>query len=252
MKIQYCSDIHLEFKSNREFMLENALWPVGEILILAGDILPLCETEKYSDFISYAADKYEAVYWIPGNHEYYRYNLGGVASPLHEKIRSNVFLVNDIVIPYKDVNLVCSTLWSRISPEKEWLIQHGVTDFHQIRWGEERLRAHRFNQLHENSVAFLDDAFRVYAGQKNIVVTHHVPTLYKFPQPFLSSPFREAFGVELFNLIEASNALYWIYGHHPCPVAPFTVGNTTLITNQLGYVRENQHRWYNPKAIVEV
>ena len=38
MRIQYASDLHLEFADNWRFLRENPLLVTGEILILAGDI----------------------------------------------------------------------------------------------------------------------------------------------------------------------------------------------------------------------
>ena len=33
MKIQYCSDLHLEFEENKKFLKQNPIKPVGDILI---------------------------------------------------------------------------------------------------------------------------------------------------------------------------------------------------------------------------
>lgn len=132
MKIQYCSDLHLEFKENKHFLAKNPIQPTGEILLLAGDIVPFALIDKHNDFFDYVSANYESVFWVPGNHEYYHYNLKDVKNPLYEKIRHNVFLVNNQIIPYKSVNLIFSTLWSSISPQNEWDIQRNVSDIVRI------------------------------------------------------------------------------------------------------------------------
>ena len=38
MKIQYASDLHLEFADNRDYIEMGGIQPVGDILVLAGDI----------------------------------------------------------------------------------------------------------------------------------------------------------------------------------------------------------------------
>lgn len=201
--------------------------------------------------MDYLSNTYEQVYWIPGNHEYYYYNLGTMQDPLCENIRSNVFLLNNHTIRYNNVNFLCTTLWGNISPANEWDIQQSLSDFHVIKWNERKFRPGDFNQLHQNSIAYLQSALQETKGQNNIVISHHVPTLFNYPSKYGSSILNEAFAVELYDIIYDSNALYWIYGHHHHNTPAFKIGNTTLLTNQLGYVQQEQ-LGFNPKASINV
>ena len=41
MKVQYASDLHLEFYDNSVYIARNPFKAVGDVLVLAGDTLPL-------------------------------------------------------------------------------------------------------------------------------------------------------------------------------------------------------------------
>src|SRR5882672_7268414 len=123
MVLQYCSDLHLEFRENKQFLNQHPLQPKGEILILAGDIVTFTEIDKRKDFFDYISDNFKLTYWLPGNHEYYYSEASERSGTINEKIRENIFLVNNITFRHDDVRLIFSTLWSKISPANEWEIE---------------------------------------------------------------------------------------------------------------------------------
>ena len=133
LKIQYASDLHLEFPANKEYLKQYPLQPVGDVLVLAGDIVPFAVLNKHQDFFSYIADNLKTTYWLPGNHEYYHFDIAEKSGVLHEAIRSNVFMVNNTSVVHEHVKLVFSTLWSRISPGYQLQIERSLNDFHVIK-----------------------------------------------------------------------------------------------------------------------
>ena len=69
---------------------------------------------------------------------------------------------------------------------------------------------------------------------------------------YRGSDLNEAFAVELFNTIEASTIDYWIYGHHHSNTPNFTIGNTQMLTNQLGYVQNGEHQFFNAAKTIQL
>ena len=251
MKIQYCSDLHLEFPENKNFMEENPIIAEGEVLILAGDIIPFSRINKANEFFDYLSGSFEKVWWIPGNHEYYHYDLVEKKGTFNEQVRDNVHLVNNSTFDYRNVRFVFSTLWSRISPPNAWEISRGLNDFQLIKCNGNRLTPDDYNQLHINSLEFLNNEL-VNKSVKTVVVTHHVPTFLNYPEKYKADVLNEAFASELFEQVEASQANYWIYGHHHQYVEPFTIGTTTLLTNQLGYVKYGEHECFKRDRCFEI
>ena len=252
MKIQYCSDLHLEFQENKNYLKRFPLKPEGEILLLAGDIVLFKTMKEHDDFFNYCSDNFGATYWIPGNHEYYHFDLVDVKIPMNEKINENVLLLNNQTITFKNVELVFSTLWSHIPPQQEYIVQQSVNDFNLIKQNGKTITAKDFNALHKTDFDFLKTELAKLTDKLRIVVTHHVPTLMHYPEQYRNSNINSAFALELYDFIESNNAAYWIYGHHHCNTAAFKIGNTTMLTNQLGYVQNNEHKNFNHSAIIEI
>ncbi len=73
-------------------MKQYPLVPVGDVLVLAGDIVPLAIMDQYQDFFSWVADHFETTYWLPGNHEYYHFDIAEKSGAVNEKIRNVMYL----------------------------------------------------------------------------------------------------------------------------------------------------------------
>jgi predicted phosphohydrolase len=252
MVIQYCSDLHLEFPENKVYMAEHPLKPAGDILLLAGDIVPLAGMDTETAFFDLLSQQFEQTYWVPGNHEYYRSDIKDRTGTMNVKLRSNVSLVNNCVITYKDVRLIFSTLWSRISPEKEAVIRQGMADFHLIKNNGSRLSIDDYHRLHAQCRAFLFEQLNKKNQHDTVVISHHVPTFLNYPEKYADSELSEGFAVELSDLIEQSDVNFWIYGHTHEVIPDFMVGNTLLTTNQLGYVRFREHQKFRPDRTITI
>ncbi len=252
LKLQYASDLHLEFPENKEFMREFPLQPVGDVLVLAGDIVPFAIIEKQKDFFNYASDHFEATYWLPGNHEYYHYNIATKSGVLNEKIRSNVFLVNNTSVIHNNTRLIFSTLWSHISVANQWQIERSMNDFRLIKHGKYRFSSEQYNELHKESLSFIQNDLKL-AKESNIAVfTHHCPTFLNYPPQYKGDALNEAFAVELFDMIEPSSIDCWVYGHHHSNIPEFSIGKTKLLTNQLGYVQRYENTLFKTDKCIEL
>ncbi len=251
MRIQYCSDLHLEFEQNSRWMIRNPLKVKGDILILAGDVTPLHDEFLNDPFFNFISDNYKEVFWVPGNHEYYYKDISEFSNAFNFKIRNNVHVVNNSAIDVDNVHFIFSTLWSQISPQNEKTIEQAVSDFDCISKQNKKLKARDFNAMHDSSVEFIFESLKTKTA-KTVVVTHHLPSLECNSKEHKASPINEAFSVELSHKISQSNANFWIYGHSHFNQKPIYIGNTVLLTNQLGYVHSKEHTDFKRNAYISL
>ncbi|OQY02928.1 MAG: hypothetical protein B6I20_06090 [Bacteroidetes bacterium 4572_117] len=253
MKIQYCSDLHLEFGENSQFLQQSPLIPVADTLVLAGDITYLRSDFFENKFFDYVSDNWEQTFWIPGNHEYYcgidmdKYQL---STPV--AIRKNVFLLNNTSIKINGIFLIFSTLWSKVEKRYANYIQDNISDFECIVSGKQKLDVGTFNKLHKESLAFLRTETERLKSETKVIVTHHLPSNQCNAIEFLGSKLNSAFCTELSGFVEKTNAQAWIYGHSHRNMPEVKIGKTRLVTNQLGYVQHNEHKTFARDKVIEI
>jgi len=253
MNFQYASDLHQEFARNKKAVFKKPLLPAAEILLLAGDILPISDLQKHQDFINYLSDHFKMTYWLPGNHEFYGSDLSTMPNSFEESIRSNVLLLNNIVKEVVDsggpIELIFSTLWSYIPDHLTEIVAKRVQDFSQIQWDGSQMTPKVYNQLHQNALQFLKAALASKAARK-MVISHHVPSFLNYPKKHQNDPINACFASNLDHFMQKRAPNAWIFGHHHFNIPPFLIGKTTLYTNQLGYVKFKEGAGFDRSASI--
>ena len=254
MKVQFASDLHLEFYGNATYLARNPFKAVGDVLVLAGDTMPLKEYDSYSRhrFFDWCADNYRQTFLVPGNHEYYRDDLQEYPDSWMKDLRPNVWMCENKSFLIDDTEFILSTLWSHI-PGKDWpALQRGMTDFHLIRYGRKLLTQSVYNAMHERDLAFIKDAVSKSRAAHKVVVTHHVPTRLCVAPEFEGSALESGFTVDLTEYIESSGIDLWVYGHSHRSITR-KVGDTLVTSNQIGYADYKEYlRNFSGKMSVDL
>lgn len=250
MKIQYCSDLHLERFTNKVWIEDNPIIPIGEVLIVAGDTHYLGENYKTLDFFKFASDNFRQTYVIPGNHEFYNgYDVSICEGKINEDLLSNVKLIHNDVVYENNLKLVFSTMWSKIENHPREII-NGITDFKRIKYRGKRFGVYNFNEVHKTCFDFIE---KETAGDgKKIVVTHHLPSSFCNAPEHKDSIYNDAFCVDKTEFVSKSNIDYWIYGHNHRMLPAFELNGTKLVSNQLGYVDFFEHKLFVRDKIISI
>ncbi|MEG0693715.1 MAG: metallophosphoesterase [Oscillospiraceae bacterium] len=237
MRIQFVSDLHLEFKENLAYVQSIPFEVTGEILILAGDTFYLKDrTMPNIKFWKWASQNYQQVMLVPGNHEFY--NNGDVSvrgDSWQYMFLDNVGYYYNKVVRIGDVDIILSTLWSHIPAENEFNVFRGMNDFCQILYDKHRLRIEDFNAEHEKCLAFIKQSVLESTAKHIVVVTHHLPTFQAIAKERINDSMNNAYVTGLSNFIADSRIDYWIYGHSHENIDT-EICTTKIVSNQLGYL----------------
>lgn len=254
MKIQYASDLHLEFRENWRILRQEEPMDVrGDVLVLAGDIGYLGDDNyRTHPFWDWASENFRQVIVALGNHEFYKYyNLQTMHDGLIGEIRPNVhYYYNKVIRIDEDIDIIVSTLWAHIDLKDAYQTEQSVTDFHRIMYGEDLLTFSEFNKEHQRCFDFIFRSVAESNAKHKVVVTHHVPSFQLMSPEFGGSRINGAFTVELANYIERSGIDYWIYGHSHRNIDKI-IGKTHCVSNQFGYAFHNEHVSFNREKFIE-
>lgn len=252
MKIQYISDLHLEFPQNREYIKNNPIIPSADILIIAGDLgyLNLRRKhhiyEKYCDkLLEYCSKNWKYTIIVPGNHEYY----GGALVPrvpARYYIYDNVVFLNDSEHTIEsdclyDLTIFGGTLWSNVPPVDQYIVSNCMNDYRLIKnKSKEPITINDTILLHKRFVEFAscfptkNERLKSEKPEKLLIVSHHgchpncIADIYK------GHKLNSAYYTNLCSLIDKIQPEAWIFGHTHS-TQKFIYNDTIIAENCLGY-----------------
>ena len=239
MKINYVSDLHLEF-GPMEIEPD-----VGDILVLAGDI----DIKGQVNWINSVAAKFNHVIYVLGNHEFYRGVMNNVYKKIRESLVDNVHLLNDESITIDDVTFHGATLWSDFfngNPMSYMQCDQAMNDYRLIQAGNGK---HRFkpqiaHSLHNISKGFLQENVK----EGDVVVTHMAPSFLSVHEKFKNNTnINGAYASDLSELILDTQPALWFHGHMHNSF-DYSIGDTRILCNPRGYVGEELNSEFNPNA----
>ena len=244
MNFHIISDIHLEFryyslkshvnKQNRKGIPENE-----EInLILAGDV-GYPELPSFSQFIESVSVLYDHVFFVPGNHEYYKKYISTTKELIKKTFSGypNVYLLdNDMILHGFNGNhlyIIGSTLWTYVS-EDDPTRKHPINDCYQIK----DFTIEMSNQFHTEGKKFLKTAISQAQSEdkKCIVITHHIPSHSVIDPVYKGGEINSFFASDCDELI-SSPVILWAYGHTHLK-ANHRIHDVEMICNPKGYPSE--------------
>ncbi|GAD96825.1 hypothetical protein PVAR5_5490 [Paecilomyces variotii No. 5] len=248
---QILSDLHLEV--NEEYSQFDI--PVcAKYLVLAGDVGCIADYDQYCGFIKKQTDRFELVFLVLGNHEFYK---GSLAAGIEKarKLEREQCLNGKLVllhqrrydVPGSYVSILGCTLWSKVPDQWRDVVRWKIKDYKHI----EGWTVDEHNIAHHSDVSWLK---RVIEAMRNenpdaeaqqvhtrsvLAVTHHAPSLQGTSNPqHGESPWRFAFAS---NILEQSSTdiKTWVFGHTHY-TTDFMRNGIRVVSNQRGYVHHKR------------
>jgi len=248
MKIQILSDLHNEFGES-EYDFSNI-----DLLILAGDIFI---GEKGFHWIANKVKDIPVLY-VLGNHEYYKNTYPKLIFELRELSKStNIHILEKESIVINGISFHGLTLWTNFelfgNPKNTgYECQQKMNDYVQIRIQPDysKLKSIDTHVIHYESLKWLENSLLNSSTQKNVVISHHAPSIKSIPEKERNDIISAAYASDLENFINTYKPDVWIHGHIHESLDYF-VSQTRIICNPKGYIFEPNEN-FNPKFVIEI
>jgi Icc-related predicted phosphoesterase len=266
MRIHQASDIHLEFNNKVRFTN-----PCGaDILMLNGDICVAdyftksSASPRYSlaqgflDFFETASKHYAYVVYILGNHEHYHGCFEETLNILNSALDHlyNVYILDNTYVDLEGYRIIGGTLWTdcgRTNPAvleylKGYLNDFRIIDYTKKPWSRFRpIDSVIEHKRTLNTFSYLSE------GHDNVIImSHHAPSEKSihssYRDPMYSYSNRGYFSDLDQFILDRPQIKLWTHGHMHNNF-DYTIGETRVVCNPMGYGSENQQGFLKENII---
>ena len=249
LRIQYMSDLHLEF--DRPAILDGGKgFPVpdkkGDVLVLAGDI---DIGTKGADFANRCGEVFDHVILLFGNHEFYHNDINKVREEMGELLASNVHLLDPGYVDIEGVRFVGGTLWSTMGDDGRSFYE--MNDSRIIHDGEDILSLERVREMYTGQLSFIEENLSL--DLVNVVVTHHAPSiqmcdLNRYGKGYMNT----GYATDTTLLADMEDLItLWISGHTHAAFDK-NIDGVRCVSNCRGYAGYELTQGFDPNKVVEI
>lgn len=242
MRINYFSDLHLEF-GPLELPDNDA-----ELIIAAGDI------GIFKQGLEWLKSLNKPVIYVAGNHEFYNFEYKQTIKMLREECKGTQikFLENDALI-FKGIRFLGCSLWADLyldGDEKAEALGKTLNDFRRIKFDDKAFNQKIFSKLHQRSKKWLENELAQLYDGKTIVVTHHAPTEWSWDDS-KNKLKKIAYCTDLKYLFHEYEIDAWFHGHIHS-TGDYRIAGARILSNPRGYVGRKVVENFNQNLIVEI
>ena len=281
MKLQIASDIHIEFERNVDKDPFDLEYTDSDVIVLAGDIgVGFKEEKKFCERI--ATDHGKPVVFVLGNHSFYgKGNVDRIRGRWNqyakeESEKTNVHYIDEgHHWQYKDVNFTGGIFWTDFNDYNAWdmriagqmmndyrgcrmskmdssLDNSSVIDYETMKeTGDYHFTPTRSVDEHYKIKEYMNYMLSEWKGQKNVVVTHHLPSGKSTDARYIGNSLNPAYHSNLEEWILDRDINLWIHGHtHGSN--DYMIGDTRVVCNPRGYYKHEENKNFNSGLVIEV
>ncbi len=242
MKINYFSDIHLEFGPVEQ--PDND----ADLIIAAGDIGLFIQGLEWLKSLN------KVVIYVLGNHEFYNTEYHNTLSILkHLCKETSICLLEKRVLEINDCRFIGCSLWADLfveGEEKARELGSSLNDFRKISFNQENFNENHFSQLHKESKTWLEKELEKPYEGKTIIVTHHAPTEWSWNDSHQSIK-KLAYCNDLKYLFHTYEIDAWFHGHVHS-TGDYRIAGARILSNPRGYFPRKLVDTFDINKMVEI